>query len=108
MQFKNKKLKNLKLNGVEYMCILMQSSPGRSQSFYLRKRYKYLYGVADPHKGRTARTSYFYLGNPRSNYMGVIWIDMSAYNSKSAEMVLTPAGLKRANEARCKIGLEPI
>lgn len=86
----------------------MQSSPGRSQSFYLRKRYKYLYGVDDPLNGRTARTSYFCLGNPRSNYMGVIWVDISFYNSKSAEMVLTPEGLKRANEARYKIGLEPI
>ena len=115
-----------KLNGIEYLLLAIQSDPGKSQRHYLRHMHVYQYGRPDHHKGGT-NSAYF--SSP--SYRNVTWRDISRQTvwyscfapvdgavrkggysggtkSKCAEMHLTQHGWDRANNARLKIGLEPL
>jgi len=116
------------LNGIEYLLLAMQSQPGESQRHYLRRLHVYQWGRPDYHKGGT-NCGYF---NSLS-YRNVTWYDAAPKDvkyfcfapvdgqcsnsfkrwsggtrTKCAEMHLTRHGWARANEARQKIGLEPV
>ena len=128
---------NVKLNGIEYLLLSIQSNPGKSQRWHRRRKHMYQHGVEDYHKGGSGCG---YFSSP--SYRNVLWTDRShedgttqvrygccksvnsvflntscgnrypyysyAYKSSSSQMYLTPAGWRRANEARKKIGLEPL
>ena len=124
---------NVKLSGIEYLLLSIQSNPGKSQRWYLRRKHMYLHGRPDYHKGGTGSG---YFSSP--SYRNVLWTDRSnqdgttqvrygcytsvnsvfygskspyprhAYKSSCSQIHLTWAGWIRANEARKKIGLEPI
>ena len=121
----------VKLKGIEYLLLAIQSDPGKSQRHYLRRLYQYLHGVPSHNNGGT-NNSYF----TSPSYRGVLWYDNDsshnqvkyscsksvnsvfhswkgprsnhAYKSKCSAMRLTSRGHKRANEVRKKLGLEPI
>jgi len=115
----------VKLNGIEYLLLSIQSNPGKSQRWHLRRKHMYLHGRPDFHKGGTGSG---YFSSP--SYRNILWRDHSPldvefpcwspsnrlYNgtwgkglrSKCGQMHLTWSGWVRANEARKKIGLEPI
>ena len=108
---------NLTLNGIEFLLVCMQSNPGMSQRYYLRRKHLYLHSTPDYHKGGTG-SGYFIA----PSYRDVVWEDRAPHNarysswrnrnngykSKSAQMHLTRYGWTRANEARKKLGLEPL
>jgi|TARA_R110001592_G_scaffold19153_1_gene78781 hypothetical protein len=117
---------NVKLNGIEYLLLSIQSHPGESQRFHLKRLHMYQHGRPDYHKGGT-NCGYFI----SSSYRNVTWHDLApkgtfyecslpiepgyklsgkygGMKSKSAEMHLTMHGWTRANEARIKLGLAPI
>jgi hypothetical protein len=118
---------NLTLNGIEFLLVCMQSNPGMSQRYYLRRKFLYLHSMSDPHKGGSGAG---YFRSP--SYRDFVWTDASPQNvwyycstpvdgfvrkngyqsggtkSKSAQMHLTRHGWTRANEARKKLGLEPL
>ena len=116
-----------KLNGIEYLLLSIQSHPGKSQRFHLRRLHMYKHGRPDFHKGGT-NCGYF----TSSSYRNVLWKDWApkhvfyecfvpveegyrlvassrygGMKSSSAEMHLTMSGWKRANKVRAKLGLEP-
>ena len=113
----------VKLNGIEYLLLSIQSNPGKSQRWHLRRKHMYQHGRADYHNGGSG-CGYFI----SPSYRDVVWFDASsktveyeAYNpvdgntswgkaskSKCAQMHLTWSGWLRANEARQKLGLAPI
>ena len=120
----------VKLKGIEYLLLAIQSDPGKSQRHYLRRLYQYLHGVPSHNNGGT-NNSYF----TSPSYRDVLWYDAGyaapakyecmmsvnsvfrsyssskgsyAYKSKCSAMRLTSRGHKRANEVRKKLGLEPI
>jgi len=119
----------VKLKGIEYLLLVIQSDPGKSQRHYLRRLYQYNHGVPSYNGGGT-NNGYF----TSQSYRGVLWYDTSygqvkyecmmsvnsvfrsytsskgsyAYRSKCSAMRLTSRGHKRANEVRKKLGLEPI
>ena len=108
---------NLKLTGVEYLCLCMQANPGRSKRYYLRRKNIYQRG-SDPSNGANGNSGYF---RPGTFYDGNLWCDYSTHSykrrdwrgqskimSKSCEMHLTRKGWERANKARQKIGLKPL
>ena len=126
-----------KLNGIEYLLISIQSNPGKSQRWHLRRKYMYQHGRPDYHKGGSG-CGYFI----SPSYRNVLWVDRSnrdsttqaikygcfasvngtfgisdlpfsgypryAYKSSCSQMHLTSFGWRRANEARKKIGLDPL
>ncbi len=116
----------VKLNGIEYLLLSIQSHPGKSQRFHLKRLHMYQHGRPDYHKGGT-NCGYF----TSSSYRNVTWRDLApkgtfyecftpsgggyrlkngkfgGMRSKSAEMHLTMHGWQRANEARAKLGLKP-
>ena len=112
-----------KLNGIEFLLLSIQSHPGKSQRWHLRRKHMYQHGRPDYHKGGSG-CGYFV----SPSYRDVVWFDASnktveykAYNpvdgntswgkaskSKCAQMHLTKYGIKRANEARIKLGLKPV
>ena len=115
-----------KLNGIEYLLLAIQSDPGKSQRHYLRHMHVYQYGRPDHHKGGT-NSAYF--SSP--SYRNVTWFDAApkevkyfcfspvdgqadwmsysgGLKSKCAAMLLTRHGWFRANEARQKLGLDPV
>lgn len=114
----------VKLNGIEYLLLSIQSNPGKSQRWHLRRKHMYQHGRPDWYKGGSG-CGYFV----SPSYRNVLWYD-AAYprvfyratcpvdgwnvmrglgcKSASAQMHLTARGWARANEARKKIGLEPI
>ena len=109
--------KNLKLSGVEYLCMKMQSNPGETKRYYLRQKNIYQHG-SDYSKGANGMSGYF---RPGCFYDGYLWNDWSVekarckdwlgrtvYHPKACEMHLTQYGWKRANIARAKLGLEPL
>ncbi len=111
------KFSNLKLSGVEYLCMKMQSNPGKSKRYYLRQKNIYQHG-SDYSNGANGMSGYF---RPGCFYDGYLWSDSSLptvkrkdwmgrakYQPSSCQMHLTQFGWKRANIAREKIGLEPI
>ena len=120
----------VKLKGIEYLLLAIQSDPGKSQRHYLRRLYQYKWGVPSYNNGGT-NNGYF----TSESYRNVLWYDSSlgeqvkyecmmsinsvfrsyesrkgsyAYKSKCSAMRLTSRGHKRANEVRKKLGLEPI
>ena len=110
-------LPNLKLSGVDYLCLKMQSNPGQSKRYYLRQKNIYQNGI-DPSNGGSGMTGYF---QPGCFYDENLWCDYSYHSykrrdwrgqskivSKSCEMHLTRKGWNRANKARQKLGLEPL
>jgi hypothetical protein len=48
----------VKLKGIEYLLLAIQSDPGKSQRHYLRRLYQYLHGVPSHNNGGT-NNSYF-------------------------------------------------
>tara|TARA_A100001011_G_C14285987_1_gene833752 strand:+ start:1063 stop:1440 length:378 start_codon:yes stop_codon:yes gene_type:complete len=112
---------NLKLTGVEYLCLCMQANPGRSKRYYLRRKNIYQRG-SDPSKGANGSSGYF---RPGTFYDDNLWEDWSfahnlygrrrkdwmgrtRYQPKSCQMHLTRKGWTKANEARKKLGLESL
>jgi len=124
----------VKLNGIEYLLLSIQSNPGKSQRWHLRRKYMYQHGQKDRHNGGSG-CGYFV----SPSYRGVLWNDMSqkegvrnvwydcfssvnesyysprcsgytrrASRTKCSRLHLTPSGWDRANKARKKIGLEPL
>ena len=115
----------VKLNGIEYLLLSIQSHPGKSQRFHLRRLHMYKHGRPDFHKGGT-NCGYF----TSPSYRNVLWKDWAPKHvfyecfvpvdegyreghyyggrkSSSAEMHLTMSGWDRANKVRVKLGLEP-
>jgi len=124
----------VKLKGIEYLLLAIQSDPGKSQRHYLRRLYQYNHGVPSYNNGGT-NNGYF----TSSSYRDVLWYDDShetqvrygcsksvnsvflntscgnryphywyARRSKCSAMKLTLSGHERANKVREKLGLEPI
>jgi len=114
------------LNGIEYLLLSIQSHPGKSQRWYLRRKHMYQHGRPDWHKGGSG-CGYFI----SPSYRNVLWRDHAPMDvefpcfmptnrsfikagpckglrSKSAQMHLTASGWKRANKARVKLGLKPV
>ena len=112
---------NLKLSGVDYLCLKMQSNPGQSKRYYLKQKNIYQNG-SDYSNGGNGMAGYF---APGCFYDENLWMDCSSnrpdnfakrknwmgrtrYQPKKCRMYLTAKGWDRANKARQKIGLEPI
>ena len=108
---------NLKLSGVDYLCLKMQSNPGQSKRYYLRQKNIYQNG-SDYSNGGNGMSGYF---QPGCFYDENLWYDWSdskvkrkdwmgrvRYQPASCQMHLTSKGWNRANEARKKLGLDPI
>lgn len=112
----NKPQNNLKR--IEYLLLSIQSNPGRSQRWHLRRLHVYVHGVEDFHRGGT-NCAYF----TSPSYRNVVWTDVAekeveypafapvdrewpARKSKSAQMHLTRKGWNRANAVRRKLGLD--
>ena len=115
---------DVKLNGIEYLLLSIQSNPGKAQRWHLRRKYMYQHGRPDYHKGGSGAG---YFRSP--SYRNILWRDHApkdvvfpAYDpigglfqagrckglrSKCAKMHLTQHGWRRANDARKKIGLDP-
>ncbi len=124
----------VKLKGIEYLLLAIQSDPGKSQRHYLRKLYQYKHGVPSHNNGGT-NNGYF----TSESYRNVLWYDDArgaqvrygcsdsvnsvflntscgtryphygyAYKSKCSVMKLTLSGHRRANKVREKLGLDPI
>ena len=105
--------------GIEYLVLSIQSNPGRSQRWHLRRLHQYKHGTEDWHNGGS-NCAYF----TNKIYRNVLWTDVSpkevkygccspvvgwpAMKSKSAQMHLTRRGLSRANRIREKLGLAPV
>ena len=118
---------SVKLNGIEYLLVSIQSNPGKSQRWHLKRKHMYQHGRPDYHKGGSG-CGYFI----SPSYRDVVWFDASTpevfyysthpvdgyvkmngkqyggTKSKCAQMHLTRRGWTRANEARKKLGLEPL
>ena len=111
---------DLKLSGVEYLCLKMQSNPGKSKRYYLKQKNIYQHG-SDPSNGANGMSGYF---RPGCFYDENLWSDCSAdrpghvskrkdwrgrtvYQPKSCRMYLTAKGWARANKVRISLGLEP-
>jgi hypothetical protein len=108
---------NLKLSGVDYLCLKMQSNPGQSKRYYLKQKNIYQHG-SDYSSGGNGMNGYFAPGcfydgylwrNTALNTVKVKdWMGRVSYRPKSCQMHLTQYGWKRANIAREKLGLEPV
>lgn len=125
---------NVKLNGIEYLLLSIQSNPGKSQRWHLRRKYMYQHGQKDRHNGGSG-CGYFV----SPSYRDVLWHDTSqkegvrrvryecfssvnesyyspscsgytrrSFRTKASRMHLTWSGWIRANEVRQKLGLDPI
>lgn len=104
----------VKLSGVEYLLVCIQSNPGRSQRYYLRRLHIYKHGRADPNSGGTC-SGYF----TSKSYRDILWRDIAPKNSRGkcwlgynrkpscSQMVLTDSGRRRADTTRLKLGLPP-
>ena len=106
---------NVSLKCIEYLLLSIQSNPGRSQRWHLKRWHQYKYNRPDFHKG--GHNNGFFTSR---SYRNVLWTDVAPQDveypvwlghrkkSKSAQMHLTIRGWNRANEARKKIGLSPL
>jgi len=104
----------VKLSGVEYLLVCIQSNPGRSQRYYLRRLHIYKHGKEDVRAGGTC-SGYFI----SKSYRDILWRDIAPKNSwgrvwlgfkprpACSSMHLKLAGHRRADVARAKLGLEP-
>jgi len=108
---------NLKLSGVDYLCLKIQSNPGKAKRYYLRQKNIYQNG-SDYSNGGNGMSGYF---RPGCFYDDNLWYDTApntvkvknwmgqvGYQPRSSQMKLTRKGWNRANEARKKLGLEPL
>ena len=91
----------VKLKGIEYLLLAIQSDPGKSQRHYLRRLYQYKHGVPSHNNGGTSVFLNTSCGNRYPHYG-------YAYKSKCSVMKLTLSGHERANKVREKLGLDPI
>lgn len=103
---------NLKLTGIEYLCLKMATTPGKSGRWYLNELHKYKFA-----KPITASSwNALYLA-PSGKYRGILFDDISPKSrpaqgaftttcSKVGNYQLTPAGYKKAQIAAHKIGAE--
>jgi hypothetical protein len=103
---------NLKLTGIEYLCLKMATTPGKSGRWYLNELHKYKFA-----KPITATSwNALYLA-PSGKYRGILFNDLSpksrpshgvftTHCSKVGSYHLTPAGHKKAQIAAQKIGLD--
>ena len=108
-------LPNVSLKCIEYLIISIQSNPGQSQRFHLRRWHQYKYNRPDFHKG--GHNNGFFTS---PSYRDIIWTDVApqdvkyetwsrvAKKSKSSQMHLTSCGWNRANKVREKLGLASI
>ena len=106
---------NVSLKCIEYLLLSIQSNPGRSQRFHLKRWHQYKYNRPDYHKG--GHNNGFFTSK---SYRDVLWTDVAPQDveyftafgtrvkSKTSQMHLTSHGWYRANEARLKIGLSPL
>ena len=119
----------VKLMSIEYLLISIQSHPGKSQRWHLKRLHMYKHSRPDYHKGGSSCG--FFIS---PSYRNVLWKDWApkgtfyecfvpadhvrfletptgrlagGYKSSSAEMHLTMSGWTRANKIRVKLGLEP-
>ena len=108
---------NLKLSGVEYLCLCMQVNPGRSKRYYLRRKNIYQRS-SDPSNGANGNSGYF---RPGAFYDGNLWCDVAprtvcrkdwmgriSWHPQKSEMHLTLKGWDVANYARLKLGLDTL
>ena len=108
------------LKRIEYLLLSIQSNPGRSQRWHLKRLHLYVYSTPDHHKGGW-NCGYF----TSPSYRNVLWVDAAPKEivyqsfaavdkvypprrSKSAQMYLTRSGWERANQVRQKLKLKPI
>ena len=115
------------LNGIEYLLLSIQSNPGKSQRWHLKRKHMYQHGRPDYHKGGTncgyfnspsyrnvtwrdwsKQTVFYYCHNPVDGRVKKNGMQYGGTKSKCAQMFLTEHGWNRANKSRQKIGLEPI
>ena len=106
---------NVSLKCIEYLLLSIQSNPGRSQRWHLRRWHQYKHNRPDFHKG--GHNNGFFTSR---SYRDVLWTDLAPQDveypvwaghrkkSKSAQMYLTIRGWNRANKAREKIGLSAL
>jgi hypothetical protein len=105
---------NVSLRCIEYLILSIQSNPGQSQRYHLKRWHQYKYNRPDHHKG--GHNSGFFTS---PSYRDRIWTDVapkdvnypshySRKKSKSAQMHLTYPGWIRANTVRTKLGLQSI
>ena len=64
---------SVKLNGIEYLLLSIQSNPGKSQRWHLRRKHMYQHGQPDYHKGGSG-CGYFI----SPSYRNVLWEDRSS------------------------------
>lgn len=109
---KTKSNLNLKLSGIEYLCLLMQSEPGKSQRYYLKKKYLYQRAKEDPHKGGSG-AGYFTSKSYKNKYWRCyasknVLLPNGNYRAVKSCMHLTDKGWNCANQARQKLGLKSL
>ena len=114
----------VKLKGIEYLLLSIQSNPERGQRWHLRRLHIYQHGQADYHHGGS-NCGYF----SSKSYRNVLWTDVApktveyhpywpvdgfssdgrAMRSHESRMHLTRSGWIRANNIRQNVlGLQPI
>jgi len=113
----------VKLKGIEYLLLSIQSNPERGQRWHLRRLHIYQHGQADYHFGGS-NCGYF----SSKSYRNVLWTDVAlktveyraywpvdgfssdgrALRSYESRMVLTRRGWTRANSIRKTLGLSDV
>jgi len=97
------------LSGIEFLCLSIQSNPGRCQRWHLRRLHRYKTGKDCPGKGNRGSE---YFRSP--SYRNVLWCNANKENvrydghkwkSNRSYMYITEKGNIKANIAREKIGL---
>lgn len=102
---------NLKLNGIEYLCLKMHLNPGKPARWYLRALHQYRFGT--PGTGSWC-AGYF---SPRGRYRGLLFRDAAPKTrlvdglltkncSSRGQFYLMGAGHARARAAAAKLGLQ--
>lgn len=101
---------NLKLNGIEYLCLKMAANPGRSGRWYLRELHRYKFGTFC-----TGSWNALYM-SPSGKYRGILFNDNAPKDrvahgmftsscSSVGSFHLTLAGQNKAKLAAQKIGI---
>ena len=100
------------LTGIQFLCLSIQSNPGKSQRFHLKRLHRYKHGFDDPGRGNNC-CSYFI----SPSYRDVLWFNQAQetayigrkkWRAPSHRLFVTGRGNERANEARMKLGLSLI
>ena len=106
------------LNNLEFLCLKMNSSPGKSQRWYRARLYEYVKGASVMGLSETQKGDHYhqYFGRS-SKYRGTLWFDGATYKvsdpmpfglprrvkSKTCSMFLKPQGAKIAEAALIKL-----